>query len=46
MRALPVSESSISASLEAMVVVLLEEMSRDSEVSEKLLNTNETFNAR
>ena len=35
--ALPVSESSISASLEAMVVVLLKEISRDGEVTEKLL---------
>lgn len=31
------SESSISASLKAMIVVLLKEMFRDSEVSEKLL---------
>jgi hypothetical protein len=36
-RALPVSELYISASLEAMVVVLLKEMSRDGEVSDKLL---------
>jgi len=32
-----VSESSISALLEAMLVVLLKEMSRDSEMSEKVL---------
>jgi len=35
-----VSESSISASLEAMVVVLLKEISRDGEVTEKLLNSS------
>jgi len=36
-RTLPVSESSISASLEVMFVVLLKEMSRDREMREKLL---------
>jgi hypothetical protein len=36
-RTLPVSESSISASLEVVFEVLLKEMSRDSEVTEKLL---------
>jgi hypothetical protein len=36
-RTLPVLESSISASLEAMLVVLLKETSTDSEVREKLL---------
>jgi hypothetical protein len=44
-RALLVSESSISASLEAMVVVLLKEMSRGNEASDKLLILATTISA-
>ena len=44
-RALVVSESSISASLEAMVVVLLKEMSRGNEASDKLLILATTISA-
>ena len=44
-RTLPVSESSISASLEVMFVVLLKEMSRDSEANEKPLILAVTISA-